>query len=172
MREHIHRLYGSYLILRIHQLQVASLGCRVAAYVYDALWCCIQNDVYYVWVHSGTWWVGDDDVRSTVLCDEIVGQDILHVACVEEGVLDVVHLRIHLGILYGLWHVLDTDYLFCLVSHEVGDGSGAGIEVVNQLISGKVGKLAGHAVEVVSLLGIGLVETLRTHLNFRSSISS
>lgn len=58
------------------------------------------------------------------------------------------------------------------MSHEVGDGSGAGIEIVNQLISGKVGKLAGHAVEVVSLLGIGLVETLRTHLNFRSSISS
>lgn len=114
MREHIHRLYGGYLILRIHQLQVASLGCRVAAYVYDALWCCIQNDVYYVWVHSGTWWVGDDDVRSTVLCDEIVGQDILHVACIEEGVLDVVHLRIHLGILYGLWHILDTDYLFAL----------------------------------------------------------
>lgn len=114
MREHIHRLYGSYLILRIHQLQVASLGCRVAAYVYDALWCCIQDDVYYVWVHSGTWWVGDDDVWTTMLGDEIVGQDILHVACIEEGVLDVVHLRIHLGILYGLWYVLDTDYLFAL----------------------------------------------------------
>ena len=102
-----------------------------------------------------------------MLCDEIVGQNILHIACIEEGVLDVVHLRIHLGILYGLWYVLDTDYLLCLVSHEVGDGSGSGVEVVNQLISGEVGKLAGHAVEVVSLLGIGLVETLRTYLELQ-----
>ena len=53
------------------------------------------------------------------------------------------------------------------MSHEVGDGSGAGIEVVNQLISGKVGKLACHTVEVVSLLGIGLVETLRTYLELQ-----
>ena len=70
MREHVHRLYGSYLILRIHQLQVACLGSRVAAYVHDALWCCIQDDVYYVWVHAGTWRVGDDDVRTTVRSEE------------------------------------------------------------------------------------------------------
>ena len=37
----------------VHQLQVACLGSWIAAYVYDALWRCVQDDVYYVWVHSG-----------------------------------------------------------------------------------------------------------------------
>lgn len=102
-------------------LYSASISCRSRAWVAGLqltytmrFGAAFRMTFYYVWVHSGTWWVGDDDVRSTVLCDEIVGQDILHVACIEEGVLDVVHLRIHLGILYGLWHILDTDYLFAL----------------------------------------------------------
>ena len=118
-------------------------------------------------MHSGTWRVGDDDIWATVLGDEVIGQDIFHIACIEEGILDVVHLRIHLCILDSLWHVFDADYLLCLVSHEVGDGSRAGVEVVDQLVSGEVGKLASYAVEVVSLLSVGLIETLWTHLEFQ-----
>ena len=167
MREHIYRLNGSHLVVVIHQLQVASLGSWVAAYIYDAVRSRIQDYVHYIRMHSGTWRVGDDDVWTTVLGDEFVGQNILHIACIEEGVLNVVYLRIHLCILYGLWYVLDTDYLLCLVSHEVGDGSGTGVEVINQLVAGEVGKLASHAVEVVSLLGVGLIETLWTHLELQ-----
>ena len=167
MREHIYRLNGSHLVVVVHQLQVASLGSRVAAYIYDAVRCCVQNHVHYIRVHAGTWRVGDDDVWTTMLSDEVIGQDILHVACIEEGVLNVVYLGIHLGILDSLWHVFDTDYLLCLVSHEVGDGSRTGVEVVNQLISGEVGKLASHAIKVVSLLGVSLIETLRTYLELQ-----
>ena len=167
MREHIYRLNGSHLVVVVHQLQVASLGSWVAAYIYDAVRCCVQNHVHYIRVHTGTWRVGDDDVWTTVLGDEFVGQNILHVACIEEGVINVVYLGIHLGILDSLWYVLDTNYLLCLVSHEVGDGSGTGVEVINQLVAGEVGKLASHAVEVVSLLGVGLIETLRTHLELQ-----
>ena len=167
MREHINRLNGSHLVVVVHQLQVASLGSRVATYIHDAVRSRIQDYVHYIRMHSGTWRVGDDYVWATVLGDEFVGQNILHVACIEEGILDVVHLRIHLCILYGLWYVLDTDYLLCLVSHEVGDGSRAGVEVVNQLVSGEVGKLASHAIKVVSLLGVSLIETLWTHLELQ-----
>ena len=53
------------------------------------------------------------------------------------------------------------------MSHEVGDGSGTGVEVVNQLVSGEVGKLASHAIKVVSLLGVSLIETLWTHLELQ-----
>ena len=102
-----------------------------------------------------------------MLPDEIVGQDILHIACIEEGVLDVVYLRIHLCILDSFWHVFDTDYFFSLVCHEIGNGSGTGVEVVNQLVACEVGKFTGHTVEVVSLLGIGLIETLRTYLELQ-----
>ena len=118
-------------------------------------------------MHAGTWRVGDDDVWTTMLSDEVIGQDILHIASIEEGVLDVVHLGIHLGILDSLWHVFDADHLLCLVSHEVGDGSGTGVEVINQLVAGEVGKLASHAIKVVSLLGVGLIETLRTYLELQ-----
>ena len=115
-------------------------------------------------MHTGTWWVGDDDIWATVLGDEVVGQDVLHVASIEEGVGDVVYLGVDLGVLDGFWYVLDTDYLLSLVSHEVGDGSSTGVEVVNQFVTSQVGKLAGHAVEVVSLFGVGLVETLWSNL--------
>ena len=37
MREHVHRLYGCHLVVRIESLQVSCLSGRVAAYVYDAL---------------------------------------------------------------------------------------------------------------------------------------
>ncbi|CDA56888.1 unknown [Prevotella sp. CAG:604] len=118
-------------------------------------------------MHTSTWRVGDDDIRTAMLPDEIVGQDILHIACIEEGVLDVVYLRIHLCILDGFRHVFDTDYFFSLVCHEIGNGSGTGVEVVNQLVSCEVGKFTRHTVEVVSLLGIGLIETLRTYLELQ-----
>ncbi len=46
----------------------------------------------------------------------------------------LVYLRVHLGILDSLWHVFDADHFLCLVSHEIDNGSGTGIEVINQLV--------------------------------------
>ena len=164
VREHIDWLDGCHLIIYVHHLEVASLCGRVATYIDDALRGCVQDDLDDIRVHTGTRWVGDDDVWATMLSDEVVGEDILHIACIEEGIGDVVYLGVDLGILDSLRYVFDTNHLLGLVSHEVGDGSGTGIEVINEFVARKVGKLTCHAVEVVSLLGVSLIETLWSYL--------
>ena len=123
-----------------------------------------QDGVYHVLVHTGAWWVGDDYVGASVLLDELVVEDVLHVAGVELGVADIVHLRVHLCVLDSLRNVLDADNLARLTCHEVGDGARTGIEVVDQFVAGELGEVASHRIEVISLLGVGLVETLRTDL--------
>lgn len=67
--------------------------------------------------------------------NEIVGEDVLHIASIEKSVVDVVYLAIHLCILDSLRHIFDADNLASLASHEVGYGAGAGIEVVDKLIA-------------------------------------
>ena len=164
MREHVHRLHRHHFVRHIERLEVACLRRRVAAYVDDALRVGAQDSVYHVLVHTGAWWVGDDNVWATVLLDELVVEDVLHVAGVELGVAYVVHLRVDLSVLDSLGHVLDAYHLACLTRHEVGDGARTGIEVVHQFVAGELGEVACYRVEVISLLGVGLVETLRTNL--------
>ena len=92
MREHIDGLHLGDLVACVEQLQVACLGGRVAADIYYALGGGVEYYVYNVGVHAGAWGVGDDDVRTTVLGDEVVGEDVLHVTGIEQGVVDVVYL--------------------------------------------------------------------------------
>ena len=130
--EHIHRLYGHYPVLLVQQLQVAGLGGRVARYIDDTLGLGPQNGLDDVGVHAGPWRVGDDDVGASVLCDELVRQDVLHVAGIEQRVLNAVNLGIDLCVLDGLGHILDADDLPCLSRHEVGNGPCAGIQPTNE----------------------------------------
>ena len=44
-------------------------------------------------------------------------------------------------------HIFDADDLARLSGHEVGDGSCAGIKVVNQLVAGEPCEVAGHFVQ-------------------------
>ena len=118
-------------------------------------------------MHTSAWWIGDDDIGLTVLCDKLIGKDVLHVASIEQGVLDAVNLRVNLSVLDGLGHVLDTNNLLGLTGHKVGYGTCTCIEVVNHLVASKSGKITSYRVQVVSLLGIGLVETLRTNLELK-----
>ena len=41
-------------------------------------------------MHASTWRVGDDDIGATMLVDEILCEDVLHVASVEQSVVQVV----------------------------------------------------------------------------------
>ena len=118
VREHIDWLDGCHLIIYVHHLEVASLCGRVATYIDDALRGCVQDDLDDIRVHTGTRWVGDDDVWATMLSDEVVGEDILHIACIEEGIGDVVYLGVDLGILDSLRYILNADNLTCLACHE------------------------------------------------------
>ena len=90
MGEHVDGLYGSDTIVGIHQLQVTGLCGWVAADIDNTFWSCIEDGFHHVRVHTGAWGIGDDDVWATVLGNEVVGQDVLHVASIEEGVLDAV----------------------------------------------------------------------------------
>ena len=82
-------------------------------------------------MHAGTWRVGDDNVRPAVFLNERVIQNVLHVAGIEQGVLNAVDFAVHLGVLNSLGHILDADDLTGLPGHEVGDGARAGVEVVD-----------------------------------------
>ena len=83
-------------------------------------------------MHASTRWVGDDDIGTSVLCYELVAQHVLHVASIEEGVVDAVDLGVDLRILNGFGDVLDANDLTGLTGHEVGDGASAGVEVVDE----------------------------------------
>ena len=90
VREHIDWLDMGDLVVGIEQLQVASLGGWVAADIDDALRVGIHDDLDNVWMHACSWWVGDDDIRTTVIADEVIGEDVLHVASIEQRVIDMV----------------------------------------------------------------------------------
>ena len=158
--EHVDRLHLADLVLHVEQLQVASLCGRIAADIDDALWGSIQDGLHHVGVHACSGWVGDDDIWSSMLCNEVVRQDILHVASIEQRVLNAVHLRVDFGVLDGFRHILDANHLTGFLRYEIGDGASACIQVVDQLIASKVGELAGYGVQMISLFCIRLIERL------------
>ena len=102
-----------------------------------------------------------------MLGDKLVIKDILHVTCVEECVRDAVELGVDLGVLDSLRYVFDANHLTGFLSHEVGDGTSACVEVVDHLVACESCELASHTVEVVGLFGIGLVEALGSNLELQ-----
>ena len=66
-----------------------------------------------------------------MLGDELVGQDVLHVAREEQRVADFVDFRVDFRVLDGLGHILDADDFPCLPRDEVGNGSRSCIKVVH-----------------------------------------
>ena len=162
--KHVDGLDGGNTVVGIEVVQVAGLCGRVARDVDDTLGGCPENGFYHIGMHAGTGRIGDDDIRTTMFGDEIVGKDILHVAGIEKGVGDAVDLGVDFCILDGLWDVFDANHLSGLARHEIGDGAGAGIEIVDNFSAFQPRELAGDGVEVVGLLGVGLVETLGADL--------
>ena len=94
MWEHVNGLHGYYLVCRVEEAEVACLCGGIAADVYYAPRTGVENNLYHVRMHAGTWWVGDDDIRASVLLDEGIGKKVFHVACIEERVADAVELRV------------------------------------------------------------------------------
>ena len=78
--------------------------------------------------------------------DEVLCQDIFHVAGVEQRILNVVEGRVDFGIFDGFRHVFDTDHFAGLARNEVGDGTGSRIKVVHQFIPRQLGERAGYLV--------------------------
>ena len=146
MGEHIHGLHTNHTVLSIKKLQITCLGGRVAAYIDNAVGIGKQNRVYHILMHTGTWRVGYDDIGAAMLLYELPVQDILHVAGIEKSVAYTVQFRVHLGILYRFGHILYANHLTRLLSHEVGYGAGASIEVVDKFAASQSGKLACYLI--------------------------
>ena len=85
--------------------------------------------------------------------DELVGQDVLHVACVEKGVVERIVLRVDFSIFNGFWHIFNTNNLFGLFGYEAGYGSCTCVEIVYQLVASQVGQAAGYFVKLVCRSG-------------------
>ena len=132
MWEHVDGLYRYNTIVNIQQLQITSLCGWVARYIDNTFRSRIQNGSYHIGVHAGTWRVSDDDIRTSVLSDEVVCQNILHVACIEQGVGNAVDFRVDFGILNSFWHVFDADNLLGVLCHEVGNGASTCVKVVDE----------------------------------------
>ena len=84
-------------------------------------------------MHAGSRWIGYDDVGIPKSGNELLVEYVLHVACKEKSVVDVVDPRVDFCIFYGFRHVFYTDDLTCVTGYEVGNGASAGIEVIDQL---------------------------------------
>ena len=158
VREHIHRLHAYDAIHSAHKCKVACLGCRVATYIYNALWCCVENNVDNWLIYACAWWIEDNYIRATVSCNELIIKHLLHITCVENGVVYAVDFRVYLCILNSLRNILNTHDLLTLTSAEVCNSAGTCVEVVENIILLKFCCLAGNLVELVCLLRVGLVE--------------
>ena len=113
---------------------------------------------------AGAGRIQDDDVGVAVTGDEFSVQDIFHVPGEERTVVDPIGGRIGLRIFDCLRNIFNANDFRCLSGDELGDGSGAGIEVVHHLVPRQGGEFAGDAVQPLGLERIGLVEGLRADL--------
>ena len=106
-----------------------------------------------------------------MLLDKLIGQNIFHVPCIEQGIANAVDAGIDLGVFNGFWHIFDTDDFAGFGSNKVGNGSRTGVKVVDQRrfvgrlsVNRHESELSDNGVKVVGLFGIGLVERFRSHL--------
>ena len=141
--EHIDGLDSGNTVVCVEVVEVTSLRSRVAGDIDDALGSCPENGLHHIWMHTSSGRVSDDHIGTAVLGDEVVGEDILHIAGIEEGVGDAVDLGVDLRILDGLGHVFDADDLTGFLCNEVGDGASAGVEVIDRFVTREGGKLTG-----------------------------
>ena len=180
VREHVDGLHLGYPVVGVQEGEVARLCGGVAAYVNDSLRARLEYYLYHIRMHACPWRVGDDDVGASVALYEGGGEDVLHVAGEELGVVYAVESGVYLGVLYGLRNVFYAHDLARRARHEVGNGARSRVEVVDERLgcrricgrgaglTAAERKLPRHRIEVVCLLGVGLVEALRPDLEFQA----
>ena len=84
-------------------------------------------------MHACTRGVRDDDIRTAMLLDERVSEDVLHITGKEQGIVNAVQAGVDLGILNGLGYIFYSDDLTRLPGYEVGYGTCARIQIVDHL---------------------------------------
>ena len=95
-----------------------------------------------------------------MLADEVCGEYILHITCVEEGIVNTVDLAIDTRILNRLGYIFDTYDASALSGNEVGYRPRPSIEVIDALRASELRELTSYLVELIGLATIGLIEGL------------
>jgi hypothetical protein len=127
MRKHIYRLNFDRIVFFFKHQQIAGLGGSVSAYVNNFWRFNFHEAGNYIGVHPGTWRVGNDHIGFAMLSHKIGYQHILHIACKELGIVNIVDLRVYLSILYSGWHVLHPYHFAHLVGNKISNGARAGL---------------------------------------------
>ena len=127
MRKHIDRTDFLDGVFHAQQTQIAGLRSRIAANVNDTFRLGEENSVDHIIMHTGTWWIGNNNIRTSVLVYEILRKDIFHITGIKKRVLYMVQGGIHFCVLDSLRYVLDADNLLCLARDEICDRTCPGI---------------------------------------------
>ena len=130
MWKHIYGLDGGNSVVGIEVVEVTCLCGRIVTDINDAQGAARRIVLTTLGCMPARGGGVNDDSWTVVLGDELVGEDVLHVAGEEERVCDAVNLGVDLDILNGFGYILDADYLACLSGHEVGNGAGSSIKIV------------------------------------------
>ena len=111
MWEHIYCARLSHVVLtRCRQeLQVTRLRGGIATDIHDTAGSRSQDRANDIFMHPCTWWVGDDDIGSPMLLDKLGGEYILHIASIEECVVDLVDSAVDASIIDGLGDILNAN---------------------------------------------------------------
>ena len=95
-----------------------------------------------------------------MLADEVCGEYILHITCVEESVLNAVNLAIDACIFNCLGYIFDTYDGSALPGDEVGYRPRPRVEVIDALRASELSEFMSYFIKLVGLSTIGLVEGL------------
>ena len=125
--EHIDGLYLRHFVFVGKELQITSLGGRIAADVDNLRRFGGEQLLNHFFVHSCTGRIGDDHIGASVKGDKFGGQHFGHITGIELGVVETVVLGVDFGVGDGLFDILDADDSFALSGKEEGDGARAGI---------------------------------------------
>lgn len=95
MRKHIDRTDFLDGVFHAQQTQVAGLRSRIAANVNDTFRLGEENSIDHIIMHTGTWWIGNNNIWTSVLVYEILRKDIFHITGIKKRVLYMVQGGIH-----------------------------------------------------------------------------
>ena len=93
---------------------------------------CVEYHFYYIGVHTGTWWVCDDYIGTTMLRNEFSCKNILHVPGIKVSIADAIYPRINFRVFYRLGHVFYAYNFARSTCHEVCYRSRACVKVINE----------------------------------------
>src|SRR5690606_12442838 len=122
------------------------LSSTIAAHINYFFRGDLQYLLYHHRMHTISRRVGNNYIRSTVLCNEFGGENLFHISNKKRDIVYAIDDCVFLSSTNSLWNGFNSYYLFYRTCNKLCDGSGTGIEIINQFISRKVSKITGYLI--------------------------